>query len=231
MSAHIEEEVEEEVEQAVPSLLEKLRSPTSSTLARKRKLTKNKPPTGCKKGKGAVAAEPQSITPESRLREFLDEYLCVSSGRLFCCACREVLSVKKSVIIQHIRSAKHTRGKEGITQREKRERDIAAMLRQYDNEVHPVGEGLSDSVRVHRVKVVTAFMKAGIPLTKVDCLRDLLEENAYRLSNSQNLRQLIPFIQQQEQIAIKREIEGKSMSVIFDGTTHVCEAMVVVLDF
>ena len=38
----MEEEVEEEVEQAVPSLLEKLRSPTSSTLARKRKLTKNK---------------------------------------------------------------------------------------------------------------------------------------------------------------------------------------------
>ena len=78
----MEEEVEEEVEQDVPSLLEKLRSPTSSTLARKRKLTKNKPPTGCKKGKGAVAAEPQSITPESRLREFPDDYLCVSSGRL-----------------------------------------------------------------------------------------------------------------------------------------------------
>ena len=56
------------------------------------------------------------------------------------------------------------------------------MLRQYDNEVHPVGTFLSDSVRVHRVKVVTAFMKAGIPLIKVDYLRDLLEENAYRLS-------------------------------------------------
>ena len=93
----------EEVEQAVSSLLEKLRSPTSSTLAQKRKLTKNNPPTGCKKGKGAAAAEPQSITPESRLREFPDEYLRVSSGRLFCCTCREVMSVKKSVIIQHIR--------------------------------------------------------------------------------------------------------------------------------
>ena len=136
----MEEEVEEEVEQAVLSLLEKLRSPTSSTLARKRKLTKNKPPTGCKKGKGAVAAEPQLITPESRLREFPDDYLCVSSGRLFRRTCREVLSVKKSIIIQHIRSAKHTQGKEGVAQREKRERDISDMLRQYDNEVHPVGK-------------------------------------------------------------------------------------------
>lgn len=105
------------------------------------------------------------------------------------------------------------------------------MLRQYDNEVHPVGEGLPDSVRVHRVKVVTVFMKAGVPLTKVDCLCDLLEENTYRLSNSQNLRQLIQFIQQQEQIAIIRDLEGKSMSIIFDGTIHVSEAMVVVIRF
>ena len=51
----MEEEVEEEVEQAVPSLLEKLRSPTSSTLARKRKITKNKPPTGCKR-KGSCSS-------------------------------------------------------------------------------------------------------------------------------------------------------------------------------
>ena len=83
--------MEEEVEQAVPSPLEKLRSPTSSTLARKRKLTKNKPPTGCKKGKGAVAAEPQSITPESRLREFPDKYLCVWSS-----PCKLILLIQPS---------------------------------------------------------------------------------------------------------------------------------------
>ena len=215
----------------VQSLLEQLRSPASSTLARKRKVTKNTTLTGTKKGKGAVAAEPQSISPATRVKEFPEESLCVSHGKLFCRACRETLSVKKSVVTQHIRSAKHSRGKDSVAKREKRERDISDMLKRYDKEVHPVGESLPDDVRVHRVKVVLAFMKAGIPLAKIDFLREILEENSHRLSSSQNLRQLVPFVQKQEQMAIKSEIEGKHLSVIFDGTTHVCEAMVVVVRF
>ena len=75
--------MEADVEDAVPSLLERLKSPTSSTLARKRKVTKNTPPTGSKKGKGAVVAAPQSISPTTRVKEFPEEGLCVSSGKLF----------------------------------------------------------------------------------------------------------------------------------------------------
>ncbi len=66
---------------------------------------------------------------------------------------------------------------------------------------------------------------------KVDCFRDLFEESASRLSNSTNLRQLVPFIHNQEQAIIKSEIDGKEVSVIFDGTTHVCEAMIILLRF
>ena len=46
------------------------------------------------------------------------------------------------------------------------------MLKDYDKEVHPSG----DSVRVYRVKVVISFLKAGVPLDKIDCFRDILEE-------------------------------------------------------
>jgi hypothetical protein len=79
--------------------------------------------------------------------------------------------------------------------------------------------------------VVSAFLKAGVPLAKVDYFRDLFEESAFRLSNSTNLRQLVPFIHKQEQAIVKSEINGKEVSVIFDGTTHVCEAMVILLRF
>ena len=34
----------------------------------------------------------------------------------------------------------------------------------YDKSFHPVGETLPDSVRVRRVKVVMALLKAGVPL-------------------------------------------------------------------
>ena len=39
------------------------------------------------------------------------------------------------------------------------------------------------------------------------------------------------FILQQEQASIQKEISGKNVSVMFDGTTHACEALAVVLRF
>ena len=75
------------------------------------------------------------------------------------------------------------------------------MLKRYDKEVNPVGETLPDSVCIFRIKiVVTSFMKAGIPINKVDCFHEVFEENAYRLTSSQNLRQLVPFIHNQEKL-------------------------------
>ena len=55
----------------VPSLLDKLKSPTVSCLARKRKVKSN-PPSGKKKCKGAVASEPHSISPSTELDLDLD---------------------------------------------------------------------------------------------------------------------------------------------------------------
>ena len=66
------------------------------------------------------------------------------------------------------------------------------MLTQYDRLVHPVGETLPTIIRVFRVKTVTAFLKSGVALSKLDCFRDLSEENGYALSSSQHLRELTP---------------------------------------
>lgn len=115
--------------------------------------------------------------------------------------------------------------------KEKQEKDIAKALWQYDLEVHPSGETLPFSTRIHRVHVVTTFMKAGIPLSKVDNLRELLEENSHYLTSSAHLRSLVPLILQGEIDELKRVIHGKSVSIVFDGTTHVCEAFVVLLRY
>ncbi len=68
-------------------------------------------------------------------------------------------------------------------------------------------------------------MKAGIP---INCFHEIFEESSFRLTSCDRLRQLIPFIHQQEQKNIKSLING---TIIFDGTTHVCEALVIVLRF
>ena len=58
----------------------------------------------------------------------------------------------------------------------------------------------------------------------------MLEENAFRLSQASNLSELVPFIHQQ-QISVKNQIDLQEISFIFDGTTHVCEALVILVRF
>ena len=53
------------------------------------------------------------------------------------------MSLKKSVLQQRIKS----KWQDSSCQ-EERERNIADMLVKYDKSVHPVGEGLSEAVRV-----------------------------------------------------------------------------------
>ena len=40
----------------------------------------------------------------------------------------------------------------------------------------------------------------------------------------------MPFIHNQEVGSIKEQIKGKQVLVIFDGTTHVCEALIILVD-
>ena len=48
------------------------------------------------------------------------------------------------------------------------EKDIADMFKEYNLEVHPVGENLLD-VCLYGVKFVKSFLNAGVPLSKIDC--------------------------------------------------------------
>lgn len=138
--------------------------------------------------------------------------------------------MKKSILELHIKSKKHLAAKERLLRKEKREADIAVALRKYDSQVHPSGETLSDAVHVYRVKVVTTPLRAGVPLNKADIF-DLFEESGFALSDSSNLRKLIPFILQDEVSKTKQDIEGRPIAIIFDRTTHVCEAFVIVIRY
>ena len=112
-------------------------------------------------------------------------------------------------------SSKHQSCKVKLQNKEIKQHDIVEALKTYDTTSHPKGETLSDSVCVYRVKVVTAFLKAGVPVSKIDSFRDILEEHGLSLSGRQHLSELIPFILHQEKAQIKEEISGRQLSVIF----------------
>ena len=105
----------------------------------------------------------------------------------------------------HLNSKKHETSKEKLSTSKSREKDIIdSLLRIYDAEHHPVDETLPMD-RVYRVKVLKSFLRAAIPLTKLDLFYDILEENALRLTDRHHMSDLIPFLCSQEQSDIKTE--------------------------
>lgn len=84
----------------------------------------------------------------------------------------------------------------------------------------------------YRLEVLESFLKATIPILKIDALRDLLEYGRFRLTDSSHLRNLVPEV-------LRRHVEGTKtalskvdqVSLIFDGTSHDGEVMAVLIRY
>ena len=107
-----------------------------------------------------------------------------------------------------MRSSKHNQNKEKL---------ISENLRKHNSDTHLRGETLPEEQQVYRVMVVSAFLKAGVPLNKTE---SLLEENAFCLTDHRNIYDYVtPFIRGREHC--------KYLSVIFDGTSRVGGALAI----
>lgn len=76
-----------------------------------------------------------------------------------------------------------------------------------------------------------AFVKSGTPSNRKKYFRDLFEEGCFTLTSSTHMSQLIPFVIGKEYKSVSREILGKELSIIFDGTTRDGEALAVLARF
>uniref|UniRef100_A0A1X7T5Y0 Uncharacterized protein n=1 Tax=Amphimedon queenslandica TaxID=400682 RepID=A0A1X7T5Y0_AMPQE len=94
---------------------------------------------------------------------------------------------------------------------------------------HFSGAMLPTSVTVYRVKFCTTFLRAGIPVSKIDKFRDILDENGLRLAGSKPKSDLIPFMLSEEVQGLKSELTDKPTSVIFEGTCRLGEALAIIV--
>ena len=62
-------------------------------------------------------------------------------------------------------------------------------------------------------------------------LRGILEENALRLTDTRHMLDLVPFILEEERSRIKEEIQGKFLSLVFDGTSRFGEVLTIVVRY
>ena len=67
----------------VVSLLDKLKRPSPSEIARERRIKSNKPPLGQRKCRGQLVSDPKRISPQQRVQEFSSEPFAISHGRFF----------------------------------------------------------------------------------------------------------------------------------------------------
>ena len=56
------------------------------------------------------------------------------------------------------------------------------LLRRNDQAKHPKGETLPHDMRMCRFDLIQSFLTAGIPLSKIDCLRSFLEKYGHWLT-------------------------------------------------
>lgn len=101
----------------------------------------------------------------------------------------------------------------------------------YLRETNAEGSTLPDSVLLFRIKCLRAFLQASIAINKIDLLRDVLEEYGEKLTGRQHLGDLIPMVRDQERRDLKKMLCGRPLSLIFDGTTKLGEAMAILVRF
>lgn len=106
--------------------------------------------------------------------------------------------------------------------------DIAEALDKFDKEHHPK---LPTATRVYRVKIVQAFLKSGTPLNRHEYFRDIFQEAGVTLTSPSNMRELIPFILEEEYKSIAKELLPRDVSIIFDGTTRDGEALAMLIRY
>lgn len=80
--------------------------------------------------------------------------------------------------------------------------------------------------------MLTTFMREpGVPISKLEYFRDILEENAMRLTHPSHMFNLVPFVLEQEKSLLKVEINGKYLSIIFDGTSRLGKVLAIVIRY
>ena len=70
-----------------------------------------------------------------------------------------------------------------------------------------------------------------MPLSKLRYFCEVLEQHVYKLVDDRGMFDLIPLILAEERKRIKAKLEGKNVSMIFDGTSRLGEALAVILCF
>lgn len=84
---------------------------------------------------------------------------------------------------------------------------------------------LSADVHVFRMRTVEAFLASGTPMNRLNFFRPVIERAGYSITDVSHMRSYIPKVEAFEFAELKREVHNEFLSVSFDGTSRLGEAV------
>lgn len=213
---------------------------------------KRKPPLGPRgRAKAArITIEAKNVSQDHRLRDFPNQGLKTSAGKLFCQPCAITLPNIKGSIANHLSTQKHKHKLEVYMKRMQADSSMRTELSEYfqsnsdEAQVSLVSAHVTISfsptwscahnhtqanldVEVHlfRLRTVETFLTSGTPLTRLEYFRPLIERAGLSLTHHSHMRAYVPKIEAKEINMLKKEIQGQHLCVAFDGTTRAGEAI------
>ena len=156
---------------------------------------------------------PTRILAGQRVGQFQNETFRVAKGSLFCSACQHEVKVKTSIIKAHIASAKHIKNKEMLVSQKSSQAIISDFLK--NNPIDREGIHLSEEHKVFRIKTLQAFFRCGIPINKINCMRDFFKEyTPYSLTDRSHMTKLIPTVYKLETERLISVLKGKMLGLV-----------------
>ena len=210
--------------------------------ARPRILQKRAPPRGGARGpadssKSSRCTTESGVSPATRIADpqFANDGFIVDASntkRVWCSGCKVSLGTKLNVLQQHARSQKHKKKLEAARKKALKFIEINKQLERAaaaDVQVAGGARGtLSDRTVARRISVVEGFLRAGVPLAKIDPLRPVLEEGCTALTSASHLYEFIPIIQKAEVERVKMWAADEDVALLWDGATFGGELLAIV---
>ncbi len=164
---------------------------------------------------------------------FVVEKNTEGAEELRCSICRCVVDhSRKDSVEKHLVTQKHA----SLEEEKRNALTSASTLFDFGlaRENVPIGSGatLSQDHKSWRVLVLHTILKAGIPLAKIDDLREILEHHSpHSLTHSSHMAKMIPGLLKSMKAKTEGLIKGRKVVILFDGTPHIGEVLSIVVRF
>ena len=191
-----------------------------------------------KKKNGSRASDVEAATLKKRVADHPNEGLLIQCGQLHCSLCHRNIGSASSAVTHHCKAKMHKDAKDKQAQRGKDGNvgEIKSAMDAFKANL-PEGQGVAgmeyvpEEVRLFRAELIEVCGKAGMPLSKIDRLREFLEQRVgMSLSRTDHMvKTYLPVLTEKEKTKLRSEVKNQLVGVYHDGTTWMGEAFAIVV--